>query len=311
MSPAHGLEMPQLSRLLTLGPSPRNVRLFSAASCRFTSPHPSLSRRTTPSHHKQYSTVATKVKPHTIDPRWLTNIKRRIGKCLMFGLKPAQVDQAGRILQRLARDWRELIAGSDGFLTHATRRALFRRDVVWGDMDSMGHINNVAYVRYAETARVNLMHNYATNIDPAHQTEWINTVGNKGIGLILQSIKIDYKFPMTWPDKITVYHRLTKDPSDTLNKSYFQQEALILSECKQRPAARVIEQNYLYDYTQLRKTSTAPEFILRQFQETWALQEESKKQWQQQVAGIENEVRRLELESWDNPDAVEDMGSAG
>lgn len=52
----------------------------------------------------------------------------------MFGLKPAQVDEAGRILQRLARDWRELIAGSDGFLTHATRRALFRRDVVWGDM---------------------------------------------------------------------------------------------------------------------------------------------------------------------------------
>lgn len=52
----------------------------------------------------------------------------------MFGLKPAQVHEAGRILQRLARDWRELIAGSDGFLTHATRRALFRRDVVWGDM---------------------------------------------------------------------------------------------------------------------------------------------------------------------------------
>lgn len=117
--------------------------------------------------------------------------------------------------------------------------------------------------------------------------------------------------PMTWPDKITVYHRLTQNPSDTLNKSYFQQEALILSESKQRTAARVIEQNYLYDYTQLRKTSTAPEFILRQFQETWALQEESKKQWQQQVADIENEVRRLELESWDNPDAVEDMGSAG
>lgn len=38
------------------------------------------------------------------------------------------------------------------------------------------------------------MHNYATQIDPMHRTEWLNTVGNKGIGLILQSIKIDYKF---------------------------------------------------------------------------------------------------------------------
>jgi hypothetical protein len=52
----------------------------------------------------------------------------------MFGLKPGQVSEAGRILQRLARDWRELTAASEGFLTSATRRALFRRDVVWGDM---------------------------------------------------------------------------------------------------------------------------------------------------------------------------------
>lgn len=137
MSPSQGLRKFPLSHLLTLGPSTQcNIRLFSAA-CRYNSPHPSSSPRTTttaPPRHKQYSTVVTKAKPHTIDPRWLTDTKRRIGKCLMFGLKPAQVDEAGRILQRLARDWRELIAGSDGFLTHATRRALFRRDVVWGDM---------------------------------------------------------------------------------------------------------------------------------------------------------------------------------
>lgn len=133
MSASHGLKKSPLSHLLALGSSPRNVCLFSAASWRFNTPH-SPPSRSTPPHHKPYSTVATKAKPHTIDPRWLTDTKRRIGKCLMFGLKPAQVDEAGRILQRLARDWRELIAGSDGFLTHATRRALFQRDVVWGDM---------------------------------------------------------------------------------------------------------------------------------------------------------------------------------
>lgn len=113
---------------------------------------------------------------------------------------------------------------------------------------------------------------------------------------------------MTWPDKITVYHRFSQKPSETLNKSFFQQEALILSECKQRPAARVIEQNFLFDYTLLRKTTTAPAFILRQFEDTWDLQEASKKRWQQKVADVENEVCRLELESWDNADAVEDMG---
>lgn len=72
-------------------------------------------------------------KPHTIDPRWLTMIKRRIGKCMMFGLKPDQIDEGGKILQQLANDWRELIAGSEGFLTDKKRRSLFRHNVVWGE----------------------------------------------------------------------------------------------------------------------------------------------------------------------------------
>lgn len=52
----------------------------------------------------------------------------------MFGLKPPQVLEAGRILQRIARDWRELVAGSQGFLTQETRRGVFRQNVAWGDM---------------------------------------------------------------------------------------------------------------------------------------------------------------------------------
>jgi hypothetical protein len=52
----------------------------------------------------------------------------------MFGLKPAQIDEAGKVLQQLARDWRELIAGSEGFLTDEKRRSLYRHNVVWGEM---------------------------------------------------------------------------------------------------------------------------------------------------------------------------------
>lgn len=52
---------------------------------------------------------------------------------MMFGLKPAQIDEGGQILQQLARDWRELLAGSEGFLTDEKRRGLFRHNVVWGE----------------------------------------------------------------------------------------------------------------------------------------------------------------------------------
>lgn len=57
-----------------------------------------------------------------------------------------------------------------------------------------GHVNNVTYVRYAETARVNFMRNFATHLDPANKKAWINLLASTGIGLILRSIKIDYKF---------------------------------------------------------------------------------------------------------------------
>ncbi|KAB8079175.1 hypothetical protein BDV29DRAFT_165020 [Aspergillus leporis] len=76
--------------------------------------------------------------PHTIDPRWLSITKRRLGRCMMFGLNAGQIEEAGEILQQIARDWRELVAGSEGYLTDATRRGLFRQSVAWGEMDTMG-----------------------------------------------------------------------------------------------------------------------------------------------------------------------------
>lgn len=70
----------------------------------------------------------------SLSPRWLSDVKSRIGKCITFGLKPEQTQAAGRMLEELARDWRELVAGSEGFLTEKSRRGLYRQDVVWGEM---------------------------------------------------------------------------------------------------------------------------------------------------------------------------------
>lgn len=70
----------------------------------------------------------------SLNSRWLSDLKRRIGKCVTFGIEPAQVEEAGLILKEIARDWRELVAGSEGFLTGRTRRGLHRHKVVWGEM---------------------------------------------------------------------------------------------------------------------------------------------------------------------------------
>jgi putative alpha-1,2-mannosidase len=52
----------------------------------------------------------------------------------MFGINEAQTAEAGSILQEVSSDWRELLAGSEGFLTGKEYRGLFRHEVVWGEM---------------------------------------------------------------------------------------------------------------------------------------------------------------------------------
>lgn len=77
----------------------------------------------------------------SLSPRWLSDLKQRIGKCITFGLQPHQVDQAGGILSEVAKDWRDLVAGSEGYLTGSDRRGMHRQAVVWGEMDSMVSTN--------------------------------------------------------------------------------------------------------------------------------------------------------------------------
>lgn len=69
-----------------------------------------------------------------IDPKWLSDVKERIGKCITFGLTSKQLQEASRILQQLAADWTGLLVGGEGYLTGAGRVGLDKQAVVWGDM---------------------------------------------------------------------------------------------------------------------------------------------------------------------------------
>lgn len=53
------------------------------------------------------------------------------------------------------------------------------------------------YNRYAESARVNWTLNFANALDPAHKAEWKALVTPSDVGLILRSIRTDYKFVRT------------------------------------------------------------------------------------------------------------------
>ena len=112
---------------------------------------------------------------------------------------------------------------------------------------------------------------------------------------------------MTWPDRISVYHRLRSAPISSTDA--FTLDVLILSERHQRPAARCIEDIVVYDYKLGQKASLQP-FMVEKFQESFLLQEESKKRNEGRVRDLLKRVEKLEKESWDREGAVEDMGAA-
>ena len=243
--------------------------------------------------------------PSSLHPSWLSDTKTRIGKCIMFGMKPELVDEAGKILYEISRDWRELVAGSEGFLTSKDRTGLDRQEIVWGEQDSMGHVNNVMYVRFAESGRCNWTRNFAKYHDPANKTQWEELLSSKSMGLILRSITVDFKFPMTWPDRISVYHKIRARPTESTESLIL--DVMILSEVKQRPAARCLDDVVPYDYRKGRKRVLAP-FMLEQFIKTFDLQEAVEKENSGRVQSLLDQVRWLEKQSWDRSDAKEDLG---
>ncbi|KAK1778637.1 thioesterase-like superfamily-domain-containing protein [Copromyces sp. CBS 386.78] len=238
--------------------------------------------------------------------KWITDLPARVGKCIIFGCSPSQIQHASLILKALATEWRELLAGSEGFLTGG-RRGLDGREVVWGEMDSFGHVNNVNYYRYAESARVNWITNFSVHVDPAHRQEWAELMQPKAIGLIMKSLKCDFKFPLVYPDRISVYHRLASPPQSGVTS--FHLECVVLSHQHRRVAARLEEDIVIYDYRKAGKTAM-PEFMLSLFDKTWKLQQEETIRARKRIWELIGGVERLESETWDREDAHEDLGSA-
>lgn len=168
-------------------------------------------------------------------------------------------------------------------------------------------MNNVVYNKWAESARVEWALNYALHHDQENRELWMQLWTSRGDGMILRSIKTDYKFPMTWPDHISVFHKLQELPKDT--DSNFMLEVVILSELQQRPAAKCEEDIVVYDYRAGRKRTIMP-FMMKAFEQTWKAQEETKRRVAKRIEELEGTVRQLEEETWDRADAVEDLGTA-
>ena len=72
--------------------------------------------------------------------------------------------------------------------------------VQWGDQDAFGHVNNVVYFRWFESARIDLLHEFPSTV----------TMSGSGLGPILASIQCDYRKQLRFPDTVYIGSRMTR-----------------------------------------------------------------------------------------------------
>jgi acyl-CoA thioester hydrolase len=76
--------------------------------------------------------------------------------------------------------------------------------VAWGEMDSMGHVNNIIYFRYFESARMVYL----------KRIGFLEETARTGVGPILASTRCDFRKPLVFPDQVSVGIRVDDIEAD-------------------------------------------------------------------------------------------------
>jgi acyl-CoA thioester hydrolase len=72
--------------------------------------------------------------------------------------------------------------------------------VLWGDQDAFGHVNNVVYLRWCETARIDYLRRVGL---------W-ELLKAEQVGPIVASIACNFRKPVEYPDEVQIGARVTK-----------------------------------------------------------------------------------------------------
>ncbi|MBR9990136.1 MAG: acyl-CoA thioesterase [Gemmatimonadetes bacterium] len=119
--------------------------------------------------------------------------------------------------------------------------------VAWGEMDAFGHVNNIVYFRYFESARF----------------AYLEAIGFRGdtpdgIGPILASTQCRFRLPLTYPDTVHIGARTIETGDDR-----FTMEYRIISDAHGDTAAEGGGVIVAYDYRNVRKAALPEEVRAR------------------------------------------------
>ena len=82
--------------------------------------------------------------------------------------------------------------------------------VQWGEMDAYDHVNNVAFFRYFESARVEYL----------ERCGFTDSYREERVGAILHSTSCRFRRALVYPDRVTVGARVTEMEEDRFTMEY-------------------------------------------------------------------------------------------
>jgi acyl-CoA thioester hydrolase len=82
--------------------------------------------------------------------------------------------------------------------------------IAWGEMDAYRHVNNTAFFRYFESARIAYL----------HAIEFVHGPDEGAVGPILAWTHCRFRRPLTFPDTVDVGARTTEVAADRFTMQY-------------------------------------------------------------------------------------------
>lgn len=118
---------------------------------------------------------------------------------------------------------------------------IHQQSVAWGDMDAFGHVNNVQYYRYMESARIRYL-------------DTLN-IFNQNVVTVVASNQCKYLRPVVYPDQLKVATRV-----EELRNSAFRMSCILWSEAQENIVATGDAVIVCVDNSTMQKTAI-PEHI--------------------------------------------------
>jgi YbgC/YbaW family acyl-CoA thioester hydrolase len=144
-------------------------------------------------------------------------------------------------------------------------KLFWEQQIVWGDHDSFQHVNNVRYVRFVESARIHFLSQLGLRI--GGESKAADMRNGKGISLILKSITVDYKRPVTYPDTLLmatmpslIYPEGSEPSKGSPSRTTFSLNTVAYSYAQQSIVTKARDVTVWYDYSKQKKCDPGDEY---------------------------------------------------